>query len=124
MVCDVAQTGYPKNFRLWRRQRVEYSVALEKISADVHALVTGDAPQGFEQAIPVLFFDRQGGGISCQPAVEPAARCYQGSYEACDGIDDILRCRGRGRRQLRIPGCRAGSVSSFSASSAILAPMI
>ena len=86
---DVAQTGYAQNFRLWRRQRMEYSVALEKIAANVHALVTGDATQRFEQAISVLFFDRQGAGVSHQPAVETAAGRYQRSLEACEGIDDI-----------------------------------
>src|SRR5258705_11562549 len=65
-------------------------MALEKIAADVDALMTGDASQGFEQTIPVLFFGRQRAGVSCQPAVEPAARRYQGSLEAREGIDDVL----------------------------------
>ena len=88
---DVAQTGHAQNFRLWRRQRVEYSVALEKIAADVHALVTGDATQGFEQAIPVLFFaDR----APASPASQRSNRLpgvIRVRYEACDGIDDIMR---------------------------------
>ena len=72
-------------------------MALEKIAANVHALVTGDAAQGFEQAISVLFLDRQGAGVSHQPAVETATGRYQRSLEACEGINDI-------------PGVRAAAV--------------
>ena len=102
---------------------MEYSVALEKIAANVHALVTGDATQGFEQAISVLFLDRQGVGVSLQPAVETAARRYQGSLEACEGIDDIPGVRTAAVGGDELPA-QPGSPSSFSASSAISEPMI
>src|SRR5258708_39321761 len=68
---------------------MEYSMRLEKIAADIDALVTGDASERFEQPIPFQFAGRQRGGVSCQPTIESAAWRYQGSLEAYDGIHDV-----------------------------------
>src|ERR1700730_14759253 len=72
---------------------MEYSMPLEKITADIDALVTGDTSQRFEQPIPVQFVRRQGRCITCEPAVEPAAGCYQSSLKAYDGVDDVRGVR-------------------------------
>ncbi len=62
---------------------------LEKIAADIDALVTGDASERFEQPIPFQLAGRQRGGVSRQPTIESAAWRYQGSFKADDGIHDI-----------------------------------
>src|SRR5713101_5125530 len=100
---DISQARHAQNFRLRRRQRMENSMSLEKIAADIYALVAGDAPQGFEQPISVQFFRRQRGCISCQPTIEPAARCYQRSLKAYDGVYDVRGVRAIAVRSSEFP---------------------
>src|ERR1700752_5162730 len=90
---DIPQTWHAQNFGLRRRQRMEYPMPLEKIAADIYALMTGDTSQGFEQPISVQFVLRQRGCISCQPTIESAVWCYQSSLEACDGVHDVAGVR-------------------------------
>ena len=72
---------------------MEYSVSLEKIATDIYALVTGNTSQRFEQPISVQFLHRQCGYISCQPTIESAARCYESSLKAYEGIGDVAGVR-------------------------------
>src|ERR1700676_590650 len=74
---DIPQTWHAQNFRLRRRQWMEYSMSLEKIAADIYALVTGDTPQGFEEPISVQFVRGQRGRIAREPIIESAAWCYE-----------------------------------------------
>src|SRR3982074_2429365 len=68
---------------------MEYSMSLEKIATHIYALVTGSTSQSFEQPISVQFLHRQCGYISCQPTIESAARCYESSLKANEGIGDV-----------------------------------
>src|SRR3981189_2972684 len=74
-------------------------MSLEKIATDIYALVTGNTSQRLEQRISVQFLRRQCGYISCQPTIESAARCYESSLKAYEGIGDV-------------PGVRATAVGS------------
>src|ERR1700730_1673752 len=91
--CDVSQTGYAQNFGLRRRQRMEYSMPLEEIAADIDALVTGDTSQGFEQPISIQLVARQCGCISFQPTIEPAVWRYECSFKTDEGIGDVSGVR-------------------------------
>src|SRR5258708_17842400 len=79
------------------------SMPLEKIAADIYALVAGDAPQGFEQLVSVQFVRRQRGCISFQPAIEAAVWRYQRSLEAGDGVQDVLVVRATPVRSHEVP---------------------
>src|ERR1700737_1010422 len=86
---DVPQAGYAQNFRLWRGQWAKYSMALEKMAADIYALVRGHPSKGFKKPISVQFLGRQCGCISCQPTIESAAWCYESSLKAYEGIGNV-----------------------------------
>src|ERR1700738_1406953 len=90
---DVPQAGHAQNFRFRRGQWMESSVSLEKIATDIYGLVTGNTSQRFEQPMPVQFPQRQRGYTSCQPPIESAARCYESSLKAYEGIGDVAGVR-------------------------------
>src|ERR1700676_4145436 len=90
---DVPQVGDAQNFRLWGGKWAKFSMALEKIAADIYALVTGNTSKGFEQPISIQFLGRQCGCISCQPTIESAAWCYQSSLKAYEGIGNVAGIR-------------------------------
>src|SRR5882762_11418476 len=87
--CDVPQTWHAQNFRLRRRQRMEYAMPLEEIAADIYALVAGTTSQRLEEPISIQFVCRQRGRIAREPMIEPAAGRHESSLKAGDGVRNI-----------------------------------
>src|SRR6202008_4344539 len=70
----VAQAGHTQDVRLGRAERMEDATPLEKVAADIHALMAGDAAERLEQLIALLLFGREGLPVSAEPTIEAACR--------------------------------------------------
>src|SRR5882757_4354755 len=72
---------------------MKYPMSFEQISADIHALVAGDASQRLEQSISGELLRRECRRVAGEPAVELAAGRDQRSFEDRDGIQDTWGIR-------------------------------
>src|SRR5271166_3552495 len=86
----VAQAGDAHQLRLWRTKRMEDTVPLKQVAADVHALVARDAAQRLEQLIAGELLRRNRAGVALKPAIEAAARRRQRTLESGDSVQQVV----------------------------------
>jgi hypothetical protein len=79
-------------------------MTLEKIAADIHALVTRDAAERFKKLIAGEFLGTDGARFADEPTIETAARGKERSLVGCDRIQKgghIRRASVRNTESLR-----------------------
>src|ERR1700677_1458072 len=83
---DVTQTRNAENGGIRRGERVKYAVALEKIAADIHPLMAGNASERFEEPVSFKLFGRESRGVPAKPEIELAVRGEQRPLESSDRV--------------------------------------
>src|SRR5258708_12423602 len=68
-------------------------MTLEKIAADIHALVTRDAAERLEQLIAGKVLGTDGARFAGEPTIETAARGKERALEACERIQKSWHIR-------------------------------